>query len=70
MSSPRKQPARARVKLSPENNRPESQSTSLESSLLKLINDHQNTATQLREHTGRFVVTVVELKLGFVDFDM
>ncbi|KAK1428619.1 hypothetical protein QVD17_17458 [Tagetes erecta] len=53
MSSPRKQPARARVKSSPENNRPESQSATLESSLLRLINDHQNTATQLREHTEK-----------------
>ncbi|KAF5821784.1 hypothetical protein HanRHA438_Chr01g0019221 [Helianthus annuus] len=53
MSSPRRQPVRARTKPSPEINRPEVQSGSLESSLLRLVNDHQTTATRLREQTEK-----------------
>ncbi|KAL8215161.1 hypothetical protein R6Q57_004610 [Mikania cordata] len=53
MSSPRRQPTRARVKPSSEINRPDVQSGSLESSLIRLVNDHQNTAIRLREHTEK-----------------
>ncbi|KAK9057508.1 hypothetical protein SSX86_022344 [Deinandra increscens subsp. villosa] len=53
MSSPRRQAARAPPKSSPEINRPDLQSENLESSLLRLVNDHQNTAIRLREHTEK-----------------
>ncbi|KAM0003481.1 hypothetical protein Hdeb2414_s0282g00856461 [Helianthus debilis subsp. tardiflorus] len=53
MSSPRRQPARARTKPSQEINRPEVQSGSLESSLLRLVSDHQTAATRLREQTEK-----------------
>ncbi|MFS7902992.1 hypothetical protein Hanom_Chr01g00018371 [Helianthus anomalus] len=53
MSSPRGQPARGRTKPLPEINRPEVQSGSLESSLLRLVNDHQTTVTRLREQTEK-----------------
>ncbi|KAI3829934.1 hypothetical protein L1987_04066 [Smallanthus sonchifolius] len=53
MSLPRRQPARARVKSLSEINRSDVQSGSLESSLLRLVNDHQNTAIRLREHTEK-----------------
>ncbi|KAI7753445.1 hypothetical protein M8C21_007440 [Ambrosia artemisiifolia] len=51
MSSPLRPPARARTK--PSSDRPDVQSGSLESSLLRLINDHQTTAIRLREHTEK-----------------
>ncbi|KAI3667827.1 hypothetical protein L6452_42897 [Arctium lappa] len=53
MSSPRRPQARARVKSSPEMNQSEMQSESLEASLLRLVNDHQNNDIRLREHTEK-----------------
>ncbi|KVI03698.1 biogenesis of lysosome-related organelles complex 1 subunit 1 [Cynara cardunculus var. scolymus] len=53
MSSPRRPQARARVKSSPEMNQSDLQSGSLEASLLRLFNDHQNADIRLREHTEK-----------------
>ncbi|KAI3682531.1 hypothetical protein L1987_82573 [Smallanthus sonchifolius] len=53
MSSPRRQLARGRVKSSSEIHRSDVQTGSLESSLLRLVNDHQNTAIRLREHAEK-----------------
>ncbi|CAH1429112.1 unnamed protein product [Lactuca virosa] len=53
MSSPRRLQARARVNPSSETSRSDVQSESLESSLLRLVNDHQNSAIRLREHTEK-----------------
>ncbi|CAI9288173.1 unnamed protein product [Lactuca saligna] len=53
MSSPRRLQARACVNSSSETSRSDVQPESLESSLLRLVNDHQSSAIRLREHTEK-----------------